>query len=851
MSIFCCDYVNGSDNNGGDSWGNPVLSGIDGVANGTTTFTSASGGFTGKESRWICIAGKGTFKINSVTNDTTVILSSTVSSGTGLTFNIGGAKQTINGCTAVMLSPGDTVKLAKSPDPTSLGMNGTWTNGPIPATKVISSSTNASPIVVTINDHGYITGDIVQIRSHTINTNANGTWIITKVTDNTFSLDGSTGNGSGGFSGTAQRINSKCVKLASSLTQTICNCGINWTAGTNVTSANTDSSDFKQGAYSVKIITNSSHAAAGVLAQYGLPSSLDLSGYQQISFWIKNYTSALTSAGDLKIKLYSDAACTTEVESFDVPAVPSTVRWVPLAVNKGSALSSTVQGIAVYGNIAMPSKTIYVDNFIACKAASSNDALSLQSLISKNALASGGTEGFYGIQAIDGIIVTLDNETNKRGNDGQGYYGTSETVAVYKRETIKTTMTSGMTTSVQAVQDCGSYASLISFEGGYNTISDIQDGESFFDGLNGCGSGIYATTKSYLSLNKIAPIRYYCGIYLINSSNNNELTVTNTNNNSYGIYLSGSNNNTLEVTNANNNYYNIYLASGSSSNDLTVINANNGDNGVHLYNDSNNNILRITNANNNNYGIFLIENSSNNTLIVTNTDYNGIGLYFSTCYNNTATITNANNNNYGVYFSSSFDNKLYNLQTAGNITAGLFMNCGKNYLFNCTINETTEVTGFTAFANGKLYSGKHGGIIDNNWIYCDGGTINSQTAVRHSTAGLAWKISPTSTNRSDNYPLTLSVAKIAVNANTQAGVKAWMKKSHATDITCKLVVRGKQIAGVDNDVVVTKANDTDWEELSLTFTPTEKGVVEVEAWAYSGSSTSDSVYIDDMSFSQA
>lgn len=69
------------------------------------------------------------------------------------------------------------------------------------APRTITSSTNASPIVVTFNGHGLVTGDKITIFGHETNTAANGTWTVTKVTDNTFSLDGSTGNGVGGNTG--------------------------------------------------------------------------------------------------------------------------------------------------------------------------------------------------------------------------------------------------------------------------------------------------------------------------------------------------------------------------------------------------------------------------------------------------------------------------------------------------------------------------------------------------------------------------------------------------------------------------------------------------------------------------
>lgn len=66
----------------------------------------------------------------------------------------------------------------------------------------ILSSTNATPIVVTANAHGYLTGDVVSVSGHGTNTNANGEWTITKVDANSFSLNSSVGNGVGGVTGT-------------------------------------------------------------------------------------------------------------------------------------------------------------------------------------------------------------------------------------------------------------------------------------------------------------------------------------------------------------------------------------------------------------------------------------------------------------------------------------------------------------------------------------------------------------------------------------------------------------------------------------------------------------------------
>lgn len=71
--------------------------------------------------------------------------------------------------------------------------------------KSITSSTDATPIVVTCTSHGFQTGDLVMINGHTTNVAANGLFKITRLTSSTFSLqDYNTGSdivGSGGGAG--------------------------------------------------------------------------------------------------------------------------------------------------------------------------------------------------------------------------------------------------------------------------------------------------------------------------------------------------------------------------------------------------------------------------------------------------------------------------------------------------------------------------------------------------------------------------------------------------------------------------------------------------------------------------
>ena len=115
----------------------------------------------------------------------------------------------------------------------------------------------------------------------------------------------------------------------------------------------------------------------------------------------------------------------------------STSYKYSFTINKGSALGSSIQSVALYAIADPGTPTILLDNIIACKASSSADALSLTSLISKNSAASGGDEGWYPIQSINGTTVLLDNGPAINANAGRGYYGTTETVATYKREVLQ------------------------------------------------------------------------------------------------------------------------------------------------------------------------------------------------------------------------------------------------------------------------------------------------------------------------------------------------------------------------------------------------------------------------------
>ena len=69
----------------------------------------------------------------------------------------------------------------------------------------ITGATNATPIVITDNTHGYANGDLIRVFGVLGNTAANGYFYIANVAANTFELVGSTGNGAYTSGGTSNK----------------------------------------------------------------------------------------------------------------------------------------------------------------------------------------------------------------------------------------------------------------------------------------------------------------------------------------------------------------------------------------------------------------------------------------------------------------------------------------------------------------------------------------------------------------------------------------------------------------------------------------------------------------------
>jgi hypothetical protein len=581
---------------------------------------------------------------------------------------------------------------------------------------------------------------------------------------------------------------SKIVTLETAVNAIIDMCTAVWTGGTAAVTSATNAALRKEGSTAVDIVIGAAFDTGKVA--YKTIAETDYSGYQQISFWMR--TTLATTA--LQICLCSDTLGATPVDTLTIPALSTINTWYPITINKGAALGASIKSVAIYALVDPGTVTLTIDNIIACKAVGSADSLTLKSLISKNSLATGGTDSWHCIQSINGTTVMLDNGTQTLASAGQGYSGVTEHIATYKRETV-------LLAAIETVTKTGTNAAPISYKYGYNPATNIQDGETFLDGVCGTLGGFsLSSSKNFINISNLSIVRGLVGFSISSCTDCDIILGTLTGNTSFGFSNTTALYNSITIRDACNNV-GININSTGYINQMTIINANSS----------------IT------HGISLTGNA--HRIICTNAKNNG---------------------GWGVYFSACSQNRVQ-VATTGNVLGGVFNDSGINYLNKSPIAEVTEFSTPTTGTTAAIYSTLHDNTVGNNKVIVDGGIINSQSAVKQTATGFAWKLSPTLVTRTAHNPLILPVARVAVDAGGATSVVVGFLRD-SVDIIGKLVCRGGQLSGLTSDVIDTiSVGINTWEDLVVTFTPSESGVVEIEAWVYGG--TVNSVYVDNVRIS--
>ena len=844
------------------------------------------------------------------------------------------ALKNISGATAAkLITGGDTIRIKQSPL-YNTGVNATWTSVQQRGVSSFSSqsiigATNAAPIVISTSlAHGYSTGDVVQIIQANGNTAANGIFKVTVVNSTSFSMDDSSGNGAWTSGGIINPIFCRTIKTATPLVKPVASfaplktvsLGVRaaWVGATgNITTAIT--ATMGKGA-SYDTITINASATTGLMAYYTLPATLNLSGYQQLSLFISQTSGTL---GGLTISFCSDTLGATAVNTFTIPSTGALSIWCPFTFDNGSALGSSIKSISISRAVNNGAQTFNFNSIVACTAPTAVDALSNTSLVTKN----NGTEtacAVGGFGGSDGSIVFLENNptTFESVITSGAYYGTTETVALYRIQPFNPWTLNSLTLPASAAAatastvfttNSGILNANITYSGGWDSTNmSTLTGQTCFDTQNGYGSGLNLTaTPNYITIDKVNYSRAYYGFYFSSASigiilqNCNYTAIV-----QYGIYIGssaariniqncivsnvvsdaiyfqyGSNDITtpMVINNcvvfggggyglsiANSNAYPYYTITNNSFNTITS--------GLNIVNEI---YTTLTNNSVNyfgTYGFFIQSNilgtinnltfvpnpKGANTIIVavSGATYEILPQNIYSTWNNITVTAPTTAYSQGtttliLCIQGGFNCKFINgIFTPSNVTYTLGNNlyeCGGAYLYNCTgvpsvITPSTQILP-PYINNAAFYSQDEGNTVGNNKIYFSGGLGTSQTTVRHTPSGYAWSLAPTSTTTvTSTYPLKLKLGSIAANSGSAVTISAYMQRTD-TGLTMQLVCPANQPYGPSTDTIssMTVAANT-WEQVSISFTPTQNGVFDIYAYAYGG--TTFTGYIDDLGVSQ-
>jgi hypothetical protein len=700
------------------------------------------------------------------------------------------------GATAARIAPGDTIRIMASPDPTSLGINATWT-------------------------------DL-----------------------------------------------SETVTLASSLNTLITNCDTAWTASANVTST-ADTSVYRTSTGSASNAIAGAFTT-GLAAYFDLGSSQNYSAFQGITLWV--HANTTIAASTLSIRLCSDTVGAVSVDTLAIPAMPGNSQWQPIHIDKGSALGSSIRSIALYADLDPGAITIKFDNISTVKA-SGNDSLSLKSLIGKNTAG----EHWWAIRSINGTTVTFDDSVNMSpAATPKGYAGTSETVTTYKREAI---LPPNGTPENHLVVDSGTSGNPITFSCGWNrTDMSTQTGYSYFDGCNGNQNGFNFNNNTFITVDRWYGARWATA--MITSANDSTVgTCGALASSQTGLNFSGSpsRGSITEFSSIGSNGVGIVITCNSFV-ATTLISHNSNGNGITLLGrgvsittlrarQSAGTAILVSGSDINNMQLGTVEasNSVNGLSFALNVmdlrikslmcaSNSGIGLNPSCGINNRIDVATLTGNGTALTLNAStFINGslvIGSLTTSGNttvISTGVLQ--GVLYINTSSFGEATPITySGTGYSSGRIVVQNYDGVAgDHRTFYSNGtagATVVSDSTTRHTSSGLSWKFtSQSATFVSQNFPIVFPVARVALAANLLTTVTLWTRRA-ATTVTGTFRCRGGQLAGVTSDLTASSSAAIDtWEALTLTFTPTETGVMEFDFLMYGAASVN--LFIHDFTATQA
>jgi len=189
---------------------------------------------------------------------------------------------------------------------------------------------------------------------------------------------------------------------------------------------------------------------------------------------------------------------------------------------------------------------------------------------------------------------------------------------------------------------------------------------------------------------------------------------------------------------------------------------------------------------------------------------------------------------------------------SGDLDAKVYLsNSAVINLKDTTINPADgSSTLYYVYGTGILRLKNSGGYAAYN-AYNNSGYIQPDTNYRHTNSGVSWKFY---TSGQTNYNQEILVGKVAVNSGSQASVSVWGYSSGTTTRHVILRVDGSNVglgSSLTNDLSSATNSSYTWGEITVNFTPTSAGFVDVYLRYGDGNSTYNFGIFDDMSATQA
>jgi hypothetical protein len=635
---------------------------------------------------------------------------------------------------------------------------------------------------------------------------------------------------------------SKNITLAAPVTANICTCETAWTASTNVT-CTTATLYYRQGTVESSIAIAAGFTTGKVA--YFTTGALDLSAYQQISFFMRN--NAALPANSLYLDLCSDTTGDVPVASFLIQQLTGVHnnRQYPYTMDFGSALPAGINSIAIRAVSDPGTITLVFDNIIACKAPSAADSLTLNSIVGLN---TADEPEWFPIRYIDGTTVSILINCFWKGSTGS--------LTTYKMEPLRIFDITGaanlptsdsatfpawsLNTGGQAIAflniECGYDSTNMTTQTGYTAV-DFQlqlgkggPGDRDFINLNKFISvrsnyAIYGYSSGTLKLGEYHNVGGLDGTFVTNTLYGDKVYITcNINQTSgTGSFLRTSTFNTLVFKYLYRELVAEYFAVESYFNSLdTYI-----DKLVMVGYRSGIQLGLFNGLINNAYGT-AGENSTSSFVFKSNASAGGCNVRINNLFNYNTTLG-------GIFYLNVGNYKIsVGNYTSPETTAKLAANSGNLQDNSNYFIQNYRGTGLSKGVNGTV-------------------AYEHITTPVHTAGGIAWQLSCTNYDLYKNiydvdyYKFNkLKIGDIPVKANKLTTVKIWTQRLYTTT---KLALYVRPDGPISSFIVAeSSAAANTWEELTITFTPTSTGVLPVYIGVqYDATNAGQLFYFDDFS----